>query len=167
MEETFQAQFISLQRDEIRPWTGINQIVSKTDYIPFGSDNLFPQALTKFCRTSPNHRGIINSKHQYILGDGITSDDEPTRLLLDSVNFEGESLTEVVSPILLDDLMTGNGWVELITDKNGSFLWFNHLDTTKIRLNKDLQSAILHPDWALYKGENDPYRNCCLLHRRT
>ncbi len=41
------------------------------DYIPFGSDNLFPQALALFSRLSPNHRGVLTSKERYFQGDGI------------------------------------------------------------------------------------------------
>jgi len=128
------------------------------DYIPLGSDNLFPQALARFARSSPNHRGILDSKHTYIVGDGITSEDTATQTLIEAVNYEDQSLTEVASPIIFDDILSGNAWIELITDRNGSFLWFNHLDTTKCRLSKDRDFVIMHPDWARDKGKTDKNR---------
>ena len=93
------------------------------DYIPFGSDNLFPNALALFARQSPNHRGVINSKVNYSMGDGIISLDEDaqTEDLLASINFEGNSLDYIQKKLYLDRFISGNHYLECITDKNRSF----------------------------------------------
>lgn len=155
-QENIQATFINLAKNDPQPITVVDTIHYK-DYIPFGSDNLFPQALALFARKSPNHRGIINSKNTYIMGHGITSEDEATRALLESVNYEGESMTEVMDKFNLDDLMIGNGWLELIIDRGQTFLWYNHMDATKCRLAKNGKDVLIHPDWSLYKGRSDKY----------
>jgi len=134
------------------------------DYIPFGQDNLFPQALALFTRTSPNHRGILNSKQGYIMGDGITSPDEQFAEELTSVNIKGETLTDVVRKLLIDDTRFGNVWLELISDRNRSFVWLNHLDSTKCRLAKNKEEVIVHPDWRMYKGKTDKYRRVLPLY---
>ncbi len=159
--DVFHATFINLAKEEPQP-----MIVENTyhDYIPFGSDNLFPQALARFARLSPNHRGIINSKHQYIIGDGITSEDESTQELFKQVNYEGESMTEMVNRLLLDDLIFGNGWIELITDRNQTFLWYNPIDATKCRLSKNLNEVMIHPDWGTCTGKDDPQMKCLPLY---
>ena len=144
--------------DRIIPFTGINTNVQ--DFIPFGSDNLFPNALALFARKSPNHRGVINSKVEYCMGDGlgpVDEKDEATKELLKKVNFQGESLNKVQENVFLDWFMTGNYWIELITDAKRSFLWFNHLDSTKCRLSKDSTQVLIHPNWNRYTGKNDKH----------
>ena len=150
--DIIQAQYFALSTEDPKPFVKELDFMA-SEYIPFGSDNLFPQALALFSRTSPNHRGILNSKHQYIIGDGIAARDEKDSEvieLLRKVNFEGENITGVVSRILIDDLRFGNSWWELITDRNQTFLWFNQLDSTKCRLGKDEKTVVIHPDWTKY-----------------
>jgi len=66
-------------------------------FVPFGSDNLFPQSLALFSRTSPNHRGVINGKMNYLPGKEITSEDtDIQKNFIERVNNDGESLHEVV-----------------------------------------------------------------------
>jgi len=124
-------------------------------FISFGSDNLFPQAVALMARSSPNHRGVINSMVTYFMGHGIHSKDQATTDMMQSVNFEGMNLNTVQERLFLDDRITGNAWVEIITDKNRSFLWFNHLDTTKCRLDRSKEMVIIHPDWSCFDGKSD------------
>lgn len=144
---------------DVKPWSPVN--LTTKDYIPFGSDNLFPQALALFSRTSPNHRGVINSKNVYLGGKGFASPKKDTWLIdnfIEKCNYEGESLDEVQRKFFLDENSTGNVWIELITDRNRSFLWVNHLDSTKARKSKDTDEIILHPDWYRDTGISDKHR---------
>jgi len=115
------------------------------EFLPFGSDNLFPQAVALFGRTSPNHRGVINSKVNYTITD-ITINNKKYDYLNTKVNFEGENLKQVLTKAHLDYQMGGNAYIEVITDPRKSFLWFNHIDFTKVRLGKDQKSFYLHSD---------------------
>jgi len=124
-------------------------------YISFGSDNLFPQATALMARSSPNHRGVINSMVTYFMGQGLHSDDPDIEDLIKRANFEGMSLNNIQKRFFLDDRITGNGWVEIITDRNRTFLWFNHLDTTKCRIDRDKEMTLLHPDWSSFEGKSD------------
>jgi hypothetical protein len=126
------------------------------NYVPFGADNLFPQAIALLSRTSPNHRGIINSKVNYIQGKGIADDGEID--LYKRANAEGHSLMKVLRRAILDDQISGNAWIEIITDRRRSFMYYNHLDFTKVRKMKDTPMVIVHPDWAQDKGVADKYR---------
>ena len=144
--------------DRIVPYSGIAP--NMQDFIPFGSDNLFPNALALFSRQSPNHRGVLNSKVNYCLGDGLFPLDEKdtaTQDILDSINFEGESLNDVQMRLFLDRFMVGNYDLECITDKNRTFLWFNQIDATMCRLSKDNESILIHPDWSMYTGKKDKF----------
>lgn len=127
-----------------------------TNFYPFGLDNLFPQATALFSRSSPNHRGIIKSKVIYMIGGGITTEDKKLAYLLERCNFEGENITDVFKKICRDDNTGGNAWLEVITDPRRSFVWFNHIDFTKVRRVKDEKSVYIHPDWTYYRGKLDP-----------
>jgi len=139
---------------EISPYSQLS--TDTLDYYPFGGDNLFPQAMALFSRTSPNHRGVLNSKRIYTLGRDITTEDEAfNKGFLESCNFEEERFHDVLDRVEHDWLTTGNGWFEMITDRRGSFLWINHLDSTKCRLAKNGKEVYLHPDWSKYTGRSD------------
>ena len=156
-DKDIHAHLISLSEPEIKPYSDIRNF-GTSDFIPFGADNMFPQALALFCRTSPNHRGILNSKHTYFMGDGLTTEDQSFLDLLDDINYQGESIEKFLEKIDTDYGMFGNGYWELITDRNRSFLWFNHIDATKVRLEKGQERVILHPDWSKDTGKYDKYR---------
>jgi hypothetical protein len=125
------------------------------EFLPFGADNLFPQATALFGRTSPNHRGVINSKVNYTITD-ITVNNKKFDYLNTKVNFQGENLKKVLNDGHLDYCMGGNAYIEIITDPRRSFIWFNHIDYTKVRLGKDQKSFYLHSDWWRFKGIKDP-----------
>ena len=140
-------------KKEINPYVKTNY--DMLDYIPFGADNLFPQALALFSRLSPNHRGVLTSKERYFQGDGFIGLDIASQEWIDRVNAEGESLNKVQKRLWTDDHRFGNTWIELITDRKRSFLFISHLDSTKCRLSKDLKEVMMHPDWKNYKGKKD------------
>lgn len=162
-DKEIHAHLINLSEPEIKPYSDIRSFAT-SDFIPFGADNLFPQSLALFCRTSPNHRGIINSKHEYFMGEGLTTDDDAAADMLDVINYEGWSMNEFLDRADIDYSMFGNGWWELITDRKRSFLWFNHLDSTKVRLQKGLENVIIHPDWSKDTGKYDKYRRILPLY---
>ncbi|MEI7463557.1 MAG: hypothetical protein WCK03_04165, partial [Candidatus Taylorbacteria bacterium] len=51
-------------------------------FVPFGMDNALPRQLIKLAREVPVHRAILNSKTNYILGQGIQSSDPATASFL-------------------------------------------------------------------------------------
>lgn len=124
-------------------------------FVPFGSDNLFPQSLALFSRTSPNHRGVINGKMNYLPGKEITSEDtDIQKNFIERVNNDGESLHEVVKKLIRDDQTGGNNFIEVITDMK-SFVYLNHIDFTKVRKERKKERVIIHPDWSNFMGMSD------------
>lgn len=124
-------------------------------FVPFGSDNLFPQATALFARSSPIHRGVINSKVNYMTGDGLTSDVSKVQYLFDKANFEGQTIDDISAKYFRDKVTGGNAWIEVITDVRRSFLWFNVIDFTKCRLSRDGKMCYIHPDWSQYRGHGE------------
>lgn len=127
----------------------IDRIVKYTsrDYIPFGRDNLFPQQVAKVSREAPNHRAIVNSKKLYVGGKNFESDDKKLIELIYTTKFK----EQVYMPLLLDYLMGGNAYFEVIKDGRGNFLKIFHQDFTKIRMHKDGDKVIIHNDWQNFK----------------
>lgn len=120
------------------------------DYIPFGSDNLFPQALIQLNRNSSVHRGIINNKTTYVMGDGVTTEDERVYDWLQEINGRDEGIDDVLRRVVLDWHVFGNAFVELVTDRRRSFFAIYHRDASKWRYNKDRDLLLYHPDWSKY-----------------
>ena len=116
----------------------------------WGSDNLFPMALSRLARSSSTHRRIINDKADYISGKGFSMADEAvrTRAFVEEANSEGESLRQVLNHLAFDKALFGNAFVEVVTDAAHSFLALFHQDASRCRLAKDGQRVLLHHDWS-------------------
>ena len=116
----------------------------------WGTDNLFPNALSLLARRATTHRRIINDKADYISGKGFTCPDEAvrTRAFLDKANSHGESLRQVLNLLAFDKALFGNAFVEVVTDAQHTFLALFHQDASKCRLSKDGAHVLMHHDWS-------------------
>lgn len=121
----------------------------------WGSDNLFPEALTALSRSSTIHRRILNDKADYIAGRGFTSSKKQPKLqnFINEANGQGQSLRWVISRIAFDKCLFGNAFMEVVTDDNQSFLAVYHQDASKCRLAKDSPHVVLHHNWRAFKPE--------------
>lgn len=123
------------------------------DYVSFGADNLFPQGLSILNRRSSTHRSILNNKVIYSLGRGfITEGNAPLEAFIKQVNNNRESLRKVLKKIFSDWYSFGNAYLEVVLVPNGNPQFF-HKDATKIRIHKDREHVIVHPDWRQYEGK--------------
>lgn len=137
---------------------------TQKDFIPFGDDNLLPQQIIQLSRSVTIHRAIINSKADYFSGTGIHADDTRLSEFILSVNNYHESLHSVITKVIFDDVNTGNAFMELVTDKNKSYLSFYHIDSSMCRLSVDNNFVIIHPAWRQYKGAKDALRTTLPLY---
>ena len=124
-------------------------------FVPFGIDNALPRQLIKLAREVPVHRAILNSKTNYILGQGIQSSDPATASFLSSPNNRKELFPATLKKLCFDYLTFGNCYYELVTNKKRSFVYVYHQDASRVRLHIDARQALIHPDWNLYYGSND------------
>lgn len=157
-QKTIQATaFVSTAIPEIPNEIKDKNAEKNIEYKPFGSDNLYPQALAALFRKSVTLRGIIKSKVQYIVGGGFTLNEENGKAtdFVNMVNSRGQSLSQLFTPYLTDRFFSGNVWLEVITDPKKSFVNIEHVQVVKVRRHKNGEDAIIHPDWANYKkGDN-------------
>lgn len=123
------------------------------DYIPFGSDNLYPQALAALYRKSVVLRGVIDSKVNYVEGGGFQVDEKDLKGIdfIKKVNNKNQSLTTVFSRYLTDRYFSGNSYLEIVTNSKNDFLYFYHVQSVKCRLSNTGESVLIHPNWELYK----------------
>ncbi len=131
----------------------ISSIDSNTnDYWSFGSDNMFPYALAVLSRSSSAHRRILNDKADYVSGKGFSCGEKDKELqnFINHVNNKDENLRNMLRNSVYDYLLTGNGYIEVVTNRKANFLSFFHQDSTKCRLSKDKSEIILAPDWSYY-----------------
>ncbi len=124
------------------------------DFWRWGSDNLFPLALSLLSRCSTTHRRIINDKADYISGGGFSLPEEAirTKAFVERANSRGESLRQVLSRLAFDKCLFGNAFVEVVTDQAHSFLALFHHDASQCRLAKDGRRVLLHHDWTRYQS---------------
>lgn len=118
---------------------------------PFGSDNLFPQAIAGLTRKSPLHRGILNNKVIYISGKGFNASGR-IESYIGQVN-PNENFRSVWVKILKDFYEFGNAYLEVV--KGNGFLNIFHKDATRCRVNKEGDGVIVHPDWEKFNSQRD------------
>lgn len=125
------------------------------DYKPFGSDNLFPQALAALYRKSIPLRSIINSIVTFTVSGGFKVDETNVvaQEFIDNIN-DNETADDVFSKYLLDKKLTGNGWIQIVKDKETTFVKIYHIQSVKCRLSKKGDECIIHPDWANYTKQD-------------
>ncbi len=124
-------------------------------YIPFGEDNLLPSQLNQLAREVPVHRAILNSKASYVIGKGLTSENNLLKEIIISPNNTYETLDTLFRYVVHDYLNIGNAYMELITNPGRSFFYSYHIDASKCRLSSVDNNVLIHPSWAEFKGKND------------
>jgi len=95
-------------------------------WIPCGQDNLYPNFLTELMYKSPTHNAIQTGKHELAVGDGLTWDENGENLndiaivnkLFYQANADGETLDEVFSKVMLDEILFGGHSVQVIWSRD-------------------------------------------------
>jgi hypothetical protein len=125
------------------------------DYIPFGEsdDNDFPNHLADLKRKSATHRSILSQKVTYTVGSGFLTENEPLLQYLTATDVNGDNFMSVWRKIVDDYYTFGNAYYEIVTYDGGVSVY--HIDATKVRIAKDKENVIVHPDWSEYKQRID------------
>jgi hypothetical protein len=108
-------------------------MISKNDipylqykWIPYGTDNLYPNFLTDLMYKSPTHNAIQTGKHELAVGDGLTWDENNEAIadiaivnkLFYGANSDGETLDEVFNKVMLDEIIYGGHSVQIIWSRD-------------------------------------------------
>ncbi len=125
------------------------------NWIKFGSDNLFPNALAAINRQAINQRSVLHWKAIYTTGNGfLNPDDESLLEYFKRVNPKGQTFRKVFKKTIQSFNASGNAYVEIVTDTFGTFTWLFVWDNTKVRLGKRSRRGFagMFPDWARVHG---------------
>ncbi len=103
-------------------------------YVQYGIDNLYPNFLLKLYNESPIHSSIINSKANYILGDGVQYS-SGTKIEV-KVN-ASDTFEEFSRKVIIDFLIFNYFCVEVVYNKFNQPIEYHFIPAHKIRTNKD------------------------------
>jgi len=120
----------------------------KGDIVYYGTDNKFPQLLIDLYHKSSVHSTAINSKHQAVVGQGLTGLDED---ILEHANKEGESWNDVFNKVALDRVLYGGFALEVIwSNDRTKIAEVYHVDYSYVRAKKmDMRGNI--PGYYIWK----------------
>ena len=135
-----------------REYTGTTQFSLKGDVLPWGSDNLFPDALIELKRNSAVHAAIIHSKKVYITGKEVNYAADGVRKLVEAANGQ-DTLRDVIAKLSYDLVLYGNAVVEVVRSNGGIAVF--HKDAAFYRMHKDGDKVIYNPEWHNYKAANN------------
>ena len=117
-------------------------------FYKFGDDNMFPQYLAELKRKSSTHRAILSQKATYTAGSKITTANAKLEPYIKEVNPLGQSLRNLFR-LVVDDFYTfGNSYIEFVEYEGGCNMY--HIDSTMVRVGKNLESVYINPDWTHY-----------------
>ena len=122
----------------------------RTKFIPFGTNNLFPQYLAELKRKSSTHRSVLAQKTIFTSGAKFVSNNEDISEYIKDVNADGESLRMIFKKLAADYYTFGNAYLEGVIYDGGMNLY--HIDATTVRMSKNKREAYIHPDWAKYNS---------------
>jgi hypothetical protein len=142
----------------------IFKIVPNQDWIEFGVEipykNNYPKYIQSLYERSNMHSAFLKAKHYYICGNGITVDKSAKTIgdisaLLDElkhINQEGESISEILNKCVLDYVLFGGCYLEVIWSRNGKKFEVNHMPFNNLRRSADNNGYWYSKDWSQSKN---------------
>jgi len=130
--------------------------ITSKEYYRFGEDNLFPQYLAELKRKSSTHRAILSQKATYTAGSKITTINAKLQDYIKEINPSGQSLRNLFR-LVVDDFYTfGNSYIEFVEYEGGCNMY--HIDSTMVRVGKNMDSVYINPDWTHYDLQDKEVR---------
>ena len=120
-----------------------------TGIVYYGEDNAYPDYILNLYNKSAKHNAIVNSKVNYISGNGWAQKDADAAadLFIKEAN-PYESLDDLTRKISTDIEIFGGAYIEVIWSMVGGMIdSLYHIDYTKIRTNKDNTQFYYKENW--------------------
>lgn len=115
-------------------------------HVNWGEDNLYPNFLIDIADKSSLHGSILNSKSNYIFGDGLIDKKSGEFLNEIQVN-EDDSLSELIKKCI-NDLVYFNAFaVEVTFNQLGEPYNYYHVPLHHVRLNNSKTTYFVNKDW--------------------
>ncbi len=115
-------------------------------HVNWGEDNLYPNFLIDIADKSSLHGSILNSKSNYIFGDGLI--DKKSGEFLNEIRVnEDDSLSELIKKCI-NDLVYFNAFaVEVTFNQLGEPFNYYHVPLHHVRLNNSKTTFFVNKDW--------------------
>ena len=142
----------------------IFKVVNNQDWIEFGVEppykNNYPKYIQSLYERSNMHGAFLKAKHYYICGNGITVDKsaktigDVSALLqeLKETNQQGESISEILNKCVLDYVLFGGCYLEIIWSRNGKKFEVNHMPFNNLRRAVNNEGYWYSKDWSQAKA---------------
>jgi hypothetical protein len=120
-------------------------------YVPFGSDNLFPETLNQLYYTSPLHGAIVDFKVNAAIGAGyeLKTDKLTPQELLDLYTWEKKMrLAKSVKAVAKQLVMHNRVYFKLHFDDKNKLHKIENVSPEKVRINNTKTCYYLCDDWA-------------------
>lgn len=117
------------------------------DYVQYGDDNLYPQYLTRLFNKSAKHNALCVGKAKYIFGGGFANGGF-------KINRLGESLNDVSPKQILDEVVYGGWYAEVVWNRFGKIQAMYHVDYNTIREDKN-GGYLFCEEWKRFTKEED------------
>lgn len=120
-------------------------------YIPFGTDNLYPELLNQMVFSSPLHGAIVDYKTNAVVGGGIELKTLSTtpKDLLDLYTFEKKSKLKKTAKEVTEQLIVHNRvYFRLFFDDKMKLSRIDNVSPEKVRIGRDKKSYFICDDWS-------------------
>lgn len=164
-QQSYSTPFLSvgggnLALPRVRPYYNVN------GYVPFGSDNLYPQLLNQMYYTSPLHGAIINFKINATIGGGfeIVTDKSSAKDKLMVATFEKvNGFNKLVKQITADVIIHNRVTLLLHFNDKKELIKIKGLGPETVRKSEDGSRYFWSSDWSRYimQKEYKPYSPLC------
>lgn len=120
------------------------EMTTSKDWVSYGKDNLFPVYLWNLYLRSALLQSIINGTSDYVLGNGIISDQlDPKQ----EINAKGETLEDIIKKVVNDYLIFDGFAIQIIFNKMGNVGQLYWLDFRNCRTNEEENKVYYAKDW--------------------
>lgn len=118
-------------------------------YIPFGSDNLYPQYLNQMYYSSPLHGAIVDFKVNATVGGGYQFDESKlnAKMKVDLYAFGKKISVKKTVKNIVKDLIVHERVYFCLTLKNGILTKLKRVSPEKVRCNRDKSIYSINDDW--------------------
>jgi DNA-binding Lrp family transcriptional regulator len=126
------------------------------DWIFYGNNNLYPNELIDLFSRSTTHNTIVNSKSEYISGQGLRSKslNVSERMAFDIFNntFTSGTVDSLFAKVALDNELFNGFALQMIPTKKGGWTAY-HVSFSRIRANEDRTTFYYSEDWSKYRQD--------------
>ena len=132
--------------------------VTGREWIFYGKNNLYPNELIDLYSRSTTHNTIVNSKSEYISGQGLRSKSLNTseRVAFEIFNntFTDGEVDNLFGKCALDNELF-NGWaLQMIPKKKGGWTGY-HISFARLRTNKKRDTFYYSEDWSKIRQDEE------------